>query len=219
MGRHRSVVAPALTLLLACGGAESPAGRGAAEPGADAAEAVRAAYGAADITAAGAWVWEGPLGITFVLVDAQSAIEGIVQGRADLWVVTDSGAAPVGRSEVMPSVAEIGAFAFEDLTGDGFPDLFGWVADSAGVRYPVFLVGASGGLREEIAIAATGWVFESEPDGERVPDVLPGPSRACALRLWALDPAPDRGGEGWRFVPVLPDGRLGAPRREPPDCR
>jgi hypothetical protein len=217
MGRHRRLVLPALTLLLACGG-DGGSAAGSAEPGADAAEAVRAGYRAPDIAAAGAWVWEGPLGVTFVLVDAQGAIAGIVQARADLWAVTDSGVSPVGRSEVMPSVAEIGAFAFEDLTGDGFPDLFGWVADSAGVRYPIFLVGATGGLREEIAIAASRWVFESEPDGERVPDVLPGPGRACAIRLWALEPAPDRGVEGWRYLPVLPDGRLGPPQRNPPDC-
>ena len=43
-----------------------------------------------------------------VLVDAQSAVQGIVQGRVDLWMANDSDAALFGRSEALPSVAEVG---------------------------------------------------------------------------------------------------------------
>jgi hypothetical protein len=180
-----------------------------------AADQVRRTYRAADLAPAGAYTWEGP-GVTFVLVDVQSTIENLVRGRADLWVVSDSGPVALGRSEVFPAAAEIGAYVFEDLTGDGLPDLLGWLADSAGVAYPVFVPGARGGMREEIAVAAAGWRFEL--DDELQPQVLPGTTRACALQLWATAEAPDGRGAGWRYLGVLPDGTLLRPAAEAPLC-
>jgi hypothetical protein len=202
----------ALTLLAAC--ARERANE-AADPTATAADQVRRTYREADLTPAGAYVWEGA-GVTFVLVDVQSTVEGVVQGRADLWAVSDSGPAAVGRSEAFPAAAEIGAYAFADLTGDGLPDLFGWLADSAGVSYPVFVPGARGGMREEIAVAAAGWRFEM--DDQHPPQVLPGTERACALQLWATSGAPDGRGDGWRYLGVLPDGTLLRPAADPPTC-
>jgi hypothetical protein len=211
-GRLRHAAVLALTLIASC---DRPRGEAAADPFADAADQVRRTYRAPDLTPAGAYTWEGA-GVTFVLVDVQSTIEDLVQGRADLWVVADSGPQALGRSEVFPAAAEIGAWAFEDLTGDGLPDLFGWLADSAGVAYPVFLPGARGGMREEIAVAAAGWRFELDEPHE--PQVVPGATRACALQLWAADDAPDGRGAGWRFLGLLPDGTLLRPVPAPPAC-
>ena len=180
-----------------------------------AAGVVRSQYQASDVSAAGAWTWEVPGTGVYVLIDVQSQIQDLVQARAELWLVNDSTVSRVGRSDVMPSAAEFGAFAFEDLTGDGLPDLFGYVADSAGIRYPVFVPGARGGMVELIADAAPGWRFSSE-DPE-LPEVITGPLGACALRLWAEGPVPDGVAEGWRYLTLLRDG-LGAPRVQPPDC-
>jgi hypothetical protein len=151
-----------------------------------------------------------------VLVDVQSAIAGVVQGRADLWVAGDSALSRLGRSDVMPSAAELGAYAFEDLTGDGVPDLFGYVADSAGVSYPVFLPGSRVGLTEEIVLAAPSWRFTTED--EHAPSVVRGAVRACALQMWALEPTPDRSPEGWRWMTIGVDGRLGPPTAVSPAC-
>ena len=150
----------------------------------------------------------------YVLIDVQSAIEDLVQARAELWLVNDSAVERVGRSDVMPSAAEFGAFAFADLTADGLPDLFGYVADSAGIKYPVFIPGARGGMVELIADAAPGWRFSTE-DPE-LPEVIAGPTGACALQLWAETP-PDGSTEGWRYLVLRPDG-LGAPQAQAPDC-
>ncbi len=179
---------------------------------------MRRQYRAGDVVAAGAWAWAAAPGRTFVLIDAQSAISGLVQARADLWLVADSAAERVGRSDVMSSAAELGAWFFEDLTGDGVPDLFGWVADSAGVSYPVFLPGAAGALREEIALAAAGWRFATDEDPATAPDLVPGTAGACALKLWADEPTPDGSPPGWRYLPILRDGRLEAPRPAQPAC-
>lgn len=180
-----------------------------------AAERVRREYVARDVLAAGAFTWPSDSTGIFVLVDAQSTTNGMVQARADLWLVNDSGVFAVGRSDVMPSAAEFGAWAFEDLTGDGLPDFFGYVADSAGVSYPVFLPGASGALTEEIAVAAPGYRFDTV---DSLPTVVTGLFGTCALRLWAEEPVPDSGVPGWRYVPLLGDGRLMAPAARPPDC-
>ena len=94
---------------------------------------VRSQYQASDVSAAGAWTWEVPGTGVYVLIDVQSQIQDLVQARAELWLVNDSTVSRVGRSDVMPSAAEFGAFAFEDMTDDGLPDLFGYVADSAGI--------------------------------------------------------------------------------------
>jgi len=209
-------VALALTVLACRGGERRGASQGAAAAPAPAAEQVRARYTARDLVAAAAWTWAAPAGITFVLIDAQSTIEGVVQARADLWVVSDSGPSSVGQSEVMSSAAEFDAFAFEDLNGDGLPDLFGSVADSAGVAYPVFIPGARGAMREEIAIAAAGWRFETADD--HLPQVVPGAARACALQLWTEASPPDGRDAGWRYLPILSDGRLGPPSVDRPSC-
>lgn len=201
----------ALILLAACGQERSAD----PDPSVGAAERVRRAYRAADLVPSGAYTWEGA-GVTFVLVDVQSTVEGVVQGRADLWIVTDRGPEMVGRSEVFEAAAEIGAYAFEDLTGDGLPDLFGWLADSAGETYPVFVPGARGGMREEIILAGAGWRFEM--DEQHPPQVVPGTGRACALQLWVAEGAPDRRGTGWRYLGILPDGSLLRPAVAAPAC-
>ena len=178
---------------------------------------VQQQYRALDLSPAGAFRWVGPDRLTYVLVDVQSAIAGIVQARADLWAVTDSGILPVGRSDVMASAAVIGAYAFEDLTGDGLPDLLGFVADSAGIGYPVFIPGARGAMGDELAPAAPGWRFTAETDS--MPRAVRGSGgAACYVQLWAVPAAPDAQGEGWRYLSLRPGGRLGPPEAAPPVC-
>ena len=203
-------------ILCACGGGgEGNALVPDSSAGARAAERVRREYGARDLVAAGAFTWSGAGDTIFVMVDAQSAIDGLVQGRADLWAVGDTVPVAVGRSDVMPAAAEFGAWAFEDLTGDGLPEFFGYVADSAGIAYPVFIPGAPGTLTEEIALAAPGFIFATE---DSLPSVVRSSRGPCALKLWAEEPAPDSAVAGWRFLPILPDGGLMRPMREPPIC-
>jgi len=151
-----------------------------------------------------------------VLIDVQSAVEGMVQGRLDLWRTSDSADLLLGRSDVMPSAAEIGAYAVGDLTSDGVPDLFGYVADSADVRYPVFLPGALGSLVDELAVAAVGWRFDVQEPNE--PTVVGGLRGPCALQLWVEDPAPDGRPAGWRWLRLQRGGRLTAPSEAAPAC-
>jgi hypothetical protein len=151
-----------------------------------------------------------------VFVDVQSTIDGMVQARLDLWRVTDSAAVVVGRSDVMPSAAEIGAYAVGDLTADGLPDLFGYLADSADVRFPVFLPGARGGLVDELAASAAGWRFDVHDPNE--PEVVGGVEGPCALRIWAEEPAPDELPAGWRWLRLRPRGELAAPTAREPAC-
>lgn len=174
-------------------------------------------YRGPDAAAAGAFQWQGPDSATYVMVDVQSTIPGLVQARADLWFVTDTGLTPVGRSEVMIAAAEIGVFAFEDLTGDGLPDLLGYVADSAGTSYAIFVPGAVGAMTEELQAAAAGWRFTAETDSlPRVGRDVAG--AACYLQLWAEEPTPDGAGAGWRYLRLGPGGRLGAPVAAGPGC-
>lgn len=180
------------------------------------AELVRSRYTAPDVEAAGAWVWTGPDSVHFVLVDVQSAIQGVVQGRAELWMASDSDAALFGRSEVLPSVAQIGAYAFEDLSGDGVPDLFGFVSDSSGVTYPVFIPGSRPGMTEEITLAAAGWRFSVEEEYQ--PRTHAPGGVVCAIQLWAEEPAPDGAAPGWRWLALQRDGRLAPPTGVPPTC-
>lgn len=180
-----------------------------------AAEAVRRQYQSPDAVATGAWTWTSPLGPVWVMVDVQSTIEGVVQGRAELWGTDSAGIELVGKSQPMPAAAEIGAYAFEDLTGDGIPDLFGYVADSAGVTYPVFVPGSKGALPEEIEVAAPSWIFLT--DEEHTPRVLRG-AAPCALQIWADEPAPDHAPAGWRYLAIVPQGHLAAPSRTAPVC-
>jgi hypothetical protein len=215
---RRFLAAAVLTLAVACGdgdrrGADARAAQ--ADPAAVRAERVRARYGTPDVIAAGAWTWTGPDGTSYVLVDAQSAIAGVVQARLDLWVVTDSAELMLGRSDVMPSAAEIGAFGVADFSGDGLPDLFGYVADSSAVRYPVYLPGARGGITEELSLAAPGWRFDADDPHE--PAVVGGAAGPCALQLWADTPAPDGKPAGWRWLLVLRRG-LGGPTADEPVC-
>jgi len=179
---------------------------------------VRHGYTATDVVVTGAWTAPAPLpdGGTFVLLDVQSALPGIVQARLDLWYATDTSATPVGRSDVLSAAAQVGAFAFEDLTGDGLPDLLGYVADSSDTRYPVFIPGAVGQMGDELEVVAPGWRFDVE--GDSLPAAPASSGRACYLRLWALDPAPDGRVEGWRYISVLPRGRLSPPAASPPQC-
>lgn len=181
------------------------------------ADRVRGLYTAPDLVAAGMWAWSAPAG-TWVLVDVQSTVPGVVQARVDLWLMTDSAEQPVGRSDPMPAAAAIEAFAFEDLTGDGLPDLLGSVADSAGTSFVVFIPGARGAMAEAMESDAGGWRFDADTDSLPSPMVT-GAGGACALRLWAREPAPDGRGEGWRWLAILPGGRLGLPSaRAPVSC-
>ena len=50
--------------------------------------AVRARYQSSDMIAAGAWTWVAPDGTTFVLIDAQSTVEDLVQARAVRGLLT-----------------------------------------------------------------------------------------------------------------------------------
>lgn len=179
-----------------------------------AAEAVRAQYQAGDVVAAGAWTLESPAGV-FVMVDLQSTVPGLVQARADLWLVDSSGARRLARSDVMQAAAEIGAYTFEDLTGDGLPDLLGYVADSAGTSYPIFLAGAVGSMSDEIVAAAPGWRFAVD---DSLPRVYVGPFGPCAVQLWAEDDAPDGLGANWRYLAFVRGGSLGPPRVQRPEC-
>lgn len=206
--------AAALTLA-ACGGGETGGVASDSSAAARAAERVRLEYRARDLVAAGAFTWSAAGDTIFVLVDAQSSIDGLVQARADLWMATDSALVPVGRSDVMPSAAEFGAWLFEDLTGDGLPEFLGFVADSAGVAYPVFIPGAPGTLTEEIALSAPGFIFATD---DSLPSLMRSGRGPCALRLWAEEPAPDSAPAGWRYLPILPDGGLMRPMREAPAC-
>ncbi len=186
------------------------------DPAAVLASRVRAQYASGDARAAGVWTWSAPDGASYVFVDVQSTLDGLVQARLDLWRVTDSAEAVVGRSDVMPSAAEIGAYAVGDLTADGLPDLFGYVADSADVRFPVFLPGARGGLVDELAVAAAGWRFEvHDPTEPAVDGGFEGP---CALRLWVDAPAPDGLPAGWRWLRLRARGELAAPTAREPAC-
>lgn len=175
---------------------------------------MRGEYRERDAVAAGVFTLETPAGV-YVLVDVQSTIPGLVQGRADLWLVDSSGLRRIAHSDVMPAAAEIGAYVFDDITGDGLPDLFGYVADSAGTAFPIFLAGAAGGMSDEIAVAAPGWVFAVE---DSLPSVYAGPLGPCALRLWVEEAPPDGSGPGWRYMPLLRGGTLGPPRLQQPVC-
>ena len=173
-------------------------------------------YHAHDVEAAAAWVWTGKDGVSYVMIDAQSAVQGIVQGRAELWIANEQQAALFGQSETLPSVAEFGAYAFEDMTGDTVPDFFGYVSDSSGISYPVFIPGAHPGMNEQIAINAPGWHFSTDED--HMPTPFGPPGRPCALQLWAQDSLPDQGAAGWRWMSILHGGDLAPPAKSPPDC-
>lgn len=178
---------------------------------------VRQTYGSSDAMAAAAYTWTSPAGIAFVLVDVESAVEGLLQARADLWAVGDSGPVRLGRSDVMPSAATIGAFAFEDVTGDGIPDLLGYVSDSAGTSYPIFVPGARGMMADQIETAAPRWKLSAEP--ETAPRFLAGAHAPCALQVWAEAPAPDSAPAGWRYLLLRRSGELDPPTATPPQCQ
>jgi hypothetical protein len=164
-----------------------------------------------------AWTWTSPAGTVFVIVDVESAIEGVVQAVADLWSVTDGTPRRIARSQVMPSVASMRALVFEDVTGDGIPDLLGAIADSAEAEYPIFLPGARANLIDELEIAGAGYHFDiGEPN---TPAVLPGRGGVgCALRLWATEPVPDSLPAGWRFLALRRGGTLDTPAPVAPAC-
>ncbi len=153
----------------------------------------------------------------WVIVDVESAIEGVVQAVADLWEVTGGTPRRVARSQVMPSVAAMRAIVFEDVTGDAIPDFLGAVADSAEVEYPVFLPGAPANLIDELETAGAGYRFDlAEPNP---PSIVPGrQGRGCALRLWAMEPVPDSLPSGWRYLALRRGGALASPSPLPPDC-
>jgi hypothetical protein len=211
----------ALAAALLLGSAAGCAGKGgeparALSPEERAAEQVRTAYVSPDLVPAAAYTWTSPVGIVFVLVDVESGIPGVVQARADLWMAGDSAPTLLGRSDVMPSAASIGALAFRDLTGDGFPDLLGYVADSTGASFPIFVVGARGAMAEQLDLAAAGYRLSADPD--EAPRVFAGARGPCAIQVWADEPAPDSQPAGWRYLPLLGAGRLGHPLAGPPSC-
>lgn len=210
----RVALAGAASLAAAGCGRGSPAGSATAEERASL--EVRQTYRGADAVAGAAYTWTAPAGLVFVLVDVESGVPGVVQARADLWVAGDSAPLRLGRSDVMPSAATIGAFAFDDVTGDGLPDLLGYVADSAGVSYPIFLAGARGMMSEGLEAAAPGFRLSAEP--EEAPHVYQGPHGACALAVWAEAPTPDSTAPGWRYLALQGNGELGPARATPPEC-
>jgi len=188
----------------------------ASSPEERASQLVRETYRSSNQVAAAAYTWVSPTGTVFVLVDVESGVAGVVQARADLWAVGDSAPIRLARSDVMPSAATIGAFAFDDVTGDGLPDLLGFVADSAGTAYPIFLPGARGTMGDQIEPAAAGFRLSAEP--EESPRIAAGPHGPCALQVWAAAPAPDSAPAGWRFLALRPAGELGAPSVATPAC-
>jgi hypothetical protein len=213
--RPRRVLSAALAaMVVACSRERAGAGAGSAEE--QVAERVRLTYTQSDAVAAAAYTWTAPAGPIFVLVDVESGIAGVVQSRADLWVQADSAPVRLGRSDVMPSAASIGAFAFEDITGDGIPDLLGYVSDSAGVSFPIFLAGARGSIGDQIETSAPGYRFSADP--EEAPRVYAGPHGPCGIQLWADEPAPDSQPAGWRYLLVQRSGQLGPPIAQPASC-
>jgi len=182
-----------------------------------AANQVRATYASPDAVPAAAYTWTSAGGTIYVLVSVESGIEGVIQARADLWTTGPGSPTRLARSDVMPSASTIGAFAFGDLTGDGLPDLLGYVADSAGTAYPIFLPGARGMLIDELEAAAGGYRLSAET--ESAPSVVTGPRGPCALELWAEAPVPDSQPAGWRYLALLAGGRLGPPTTAAPACR
>jgi hypothetical protein len=215
-GSVRAVVALAVALAAAerRGKGESAVGL---SPEEQAASAVRARYTSPDQVASGAWAWIAPDSTIFVMVDVQSAVPGFGQGRADLGTVSGGEPTAFGRSAVMPSMASLGAFSFEDLTGDGITDFFGYVADSSDTQYPVFFPGARAALVEELEIAGSGFRFSL--DEANAPTVLRGPGGlACALQLWVEEPAADSLPAGWRYLALGRGGQLEHPSVTPPPC-
>jgi hypothetical protein len=211
----RVLIAAGLGLLVGCHAKDAGGAPASAEE--RAAFAVRDQYTARDVVANAAWTWTSPAGPVFVMVDVESGVEGVVQATADLWMVADGKAQRVGRSELLPSVASMGVFVFEDLTGDGLPDFLGTIADSAQVEYPVFFPGARANLTEEIETAGTGYRFSTGE--ENTPTVLRGPGgQACALQIWADEPTPDSLPAGWRYLALLRAGELAKPTAVPPVC-
>lgn len=192
-------------------------GSASADPAERATQRVRAEYTSPEVVPAAAYTWSSPDGRVFVLVAVESGVEGTIQARADLWVDGPAAPARLARSDVMPSVATIGVFAFSDLTGDGLPDLLGYAADSAGTAYPVFLPGARGMLIDELEAAAGGLRLSAEI--EDAPSVVSGAHGPCALEFWAEAPTADSQPAGWRYFAVLPDGRLGPPTTAAPACQ
>ncbi len=206
----------AAALAGACAGRERGGDAAAGTAEERAAEQVRLAYTDPNLIAAAAYTWTSPAGPIFVIVDVQSGIAGVVQSRADLWVVDDSAPVRLGRSDIMASAATIGAFAFQDVTGDGLPDLLGYVADSTGASFPVFFAGARGSMGDQIETVASGWRFSADP--EAAPRVYQGAHGACGVQLWADEPAPDSQPAGWRYLAIRRDNQLTPPTAQPPAC-
>ena len=203
-------------VLAGCRGRADASG-GTGTPEERAAYAVKGQYTAPDVIANAAWTWTAPDSVVFVVVDVESAIEGVVQATVDLWSVADGAPQRFARSELLPSVASLSALVFEDLTGDGIPDFLGTVADSAGVEYPVFFPGARANLTEEIQMAGSGYHFST--DEQTPPAVLRGLSgMACAVQLWADGSVPDSLPAGWRFLALLRNGALDKPMPLAPPC-
>ena len=210
------VLAAAVAMLAVACARERPGASAGANAAERVAEQVRLTYTQPDAIAAAAFTWTSPAGLVFVLVDVESGAVGVVQSRADLWVEADSAPVRLGRSDVIPSAASIGAFAFEDVTGDGIPDLLGYVADSTGASFPIFLVGARGSMGDQIETAAPGYRFSADP--EAAPRVFDGPRGPCGIQLWADEPAPDSQPAGWRYLLVQRASQLAPPAAQPPNC-
>jgi len=212
----RAALLAAALVGLAAACAKHGSGDAAATNAEAASQQVRETYRSADVVAAAVYTWTAPAGLVFVLVDVESGIRGALQARADLWVAGDSAPVRLARSAVMPSAATIGAFEFDDVTGDGLPDLLGYVADSAGAAYPIFLPGTRGMMADQLETAAPGYRLSAEP--EEAPHVFAGPGGPCALMLWADAPVPDSGPPGWRYLALRPAGELAPPAAAPPPC-
>jgi hypothetical protein len=217
LGLARALVAVALALAAAGCRDKGENATAGLSPEEQAGSAVRARYTSSDQVASAAWAWTALDSTIFVMVDVQSAVPGFVQGRADLWIVSGGEPTVLGRSAGMPSMASLGSFWFEDLTGDGLPDFFGFVADSSDTQYPVFLPGARGALVEELEIAGSGFRFSL--DEANAPNILRGPGGlACALQMWVEEPAADSLPSGWRYLAFGRGNQLERPSVTPPAC-
>jgi hypothetical protein len=90
------------------------------------------------------------------------------------------------------------------------------VADSADIRYLVFLPGARGSIVDALAAAAPGWQFDVLDPNE--PEVIGGFDGPCALRIRVDEPAPDGRPGGWRWLRLRRGGELAPPDVTEPAC-
>lgn len=172
---------------------------------------VRASYTSPEVDAFASWETSvGPERLLAVALRSFPPYDPVL--RIDFWMADVNGAPyRYARSEVFSGANEIEVSRFEDLSGDGVPDLAAEIMDTLSGSRSVLLLGARGTVDDVLDVVARGWLFTVGPP--RVPE-----SAACAIRIWALDPAPDSLAAGWRYLPVTERG-VGRPQSRLPPCR